>query len=77
MIDSHFTRIDGCDTVSQLFWQRVTEGGDRVALREKDYGLWNEYSWSDYGQRARWVGMGLQALGLQRGDVCSIAGGGM
>ena len=65
--------IDGCDTVPRLFWRRVTDWGDRVALREKDFGIWNEYSWADYGEQARLIGLGLKALGLKRGDVCSIA----
>ena len=65
--------IDGCDTLSGLFWQRVqTHGGD-VVLREKDLGIWNEYTWGDYGEQARLCGLGLLALGLRRGDVCSIA----
>ncbi len=66
--------IDGCVTVPALFWKRVTEWGEKVALREKDFGIWNEYSWADYGEQARLVGLGLKALGLVRGDVCSIAG---
>ncbi len=65
--------IDGCNTVTRLFWKRVTDWGARVALREKDFGIWNEYNWTDYGDRARLIGLGLKALGLKRGDVCSVA----
>ncbi|MEM9623099.1 MAG: AMP-binding protein, partial [Pseudomonadota bacterium] len=65
--------VHGCTTISQLFWDRVTRYPDKLAMREKDFGIWNEYTWHDYGQHARWVGCGLKALGLQRGDVCSIA----
>lgn len=66
-------RIDGCDTVSALFGKRVAELGAKVALREKDFGIWNEYGWADWGEQAKWVGLGLMALGLERGDVCSVA----
>ena len=65
--------VDGCRSVPALFRRRVADLGEKVALREKDFGIWNEYSWADYGQRARWAGLGLKALGLERGDVCSIA----
>jgi len=65
--------IDGCDTIPRLFWKRVQEHQDKIALREKDFGIWNEYSWTDWGEQARLVGMGLKALGLKRGDSCSIA----
>jgi long-chain acyl-CoA synthetase len=66
--------VDGCATVPALFWKRVTERGDKVALREKDLGIWNEYTWAMWGERARLVGLGLKALGIERGDVCSVAG---
>ncbi len=68
------TEIDGCTTVPTLFRKRVDELGDaKVAVREKDFGIWNEYTWADWGEQARLVGNGLLALGLARGDVCSVA----
>ena len=70
---SQLITIDGCATIPVLFRQRVREDADRVALREKDLGIWNEYTWRDYGDQARWIGLGLKALGLTRGDVCSVA----
>ena len=66
-------RVAGCTTVPELFWKRATERGDKVAIREKDFGIWNEYTWADYGEQARLVGLGLMALGLERGDVVCIA----
>jgi long-chain acyl-CoA synthetase len=66
--------IDGCTTLPALFWQRVTTLAGKVALREKDFGIWNEYTWAQYGEEVRLAGLGLLALGLERGDVCSIAG---
>lgn len=65
--------IDGCNTVPALFWHRVTHFNERVAFREKDFGIWNEYRWHDFGAAARLAGLGLMALGLRRGDICSIA----
>ena len=64
---------DNLDTISKRFWARVEKDSEKLALREKDFGIWNEYTWRDYGDRARLVGHGLKALGLERGDVCSIA----
>ncbi len=65
--------VHGCTTISQLFWNRVTGYPDKVAIREKDFGIWNEYTWQEYGEFARYVGHGLKALGLERGDRVSIA----
>ena len=65
--------IDGCATIPALFQKRVADHGAEVAIREKDFGIWNEYTWSHWGMRARLVANGLKALGLERGDVCSVA----
>jgi long-chain acyl-CoA synthetase len=70
---SELNQIDGCDTLSKLFLKRVAENAGDVALREKDLGIWNEYRWADYGEQAKLTGLGLMALGLERGDVCSVA----
>ena len=71
--DTELTSIEGFRTIPALFWHRVVTEADAVAIREKDFGIWNEYSWRDYGEQARLIGLGLKALGLARGDVCSIA----
>ena len=65
--------VDGCATIPALFQKRVADHGAKVAIREKDFGIWNEYTWADWGMRARLVANGLKALGLERGDVCSVA----
>ena len=73
-MNASHTAIDDCVTLSGLFRKRVNDlGTSKVALREKDLGIWNEYTWADYGEQARLAGTGLLALGLTRGDVCSVA----
>ncbi|MCJ7714918.1 MAG: AMP-binding protein, partial [Anaerolineales bacterium] len=64
--------IDGCDTIVKLFRHRVQQLDGKVAMREKNFGIWESFTWADYGNKAREIGMGLLALGLNRGDVCSI-----
>jgi long-chain acyl-CoA synthetase len=64
--------VDGCDTLPKLFLKKTAERGDRIAMREKDFGIWQAYTWSDYRSRAFEVAHGLLALGLQTGDVVSI-----
>ncbi len=65
-------QIEGQTTLSRLFRFRVQELGDRVAIREKELGIWQAVTWKDYGDYARWVGLGLIAHGLERGDVVSV-----
>jgi long-chain acyl-CoA synthetase len=64
--------VAGCDTIPGLFHRRVAEWGVRTAFREKRLGIWRATSWHDYGDRAKWTGLGLVSLGLQRGEVVSI-----
>ena len=64
--------FDGCDTLAKLFRQRCLELGDRVAHREKDYGIWLSYTWKDFYEHARLIGLGLLSLGLKRGEVVSL-----
>lgn len=64
--------VDGSTTICELFRNRCAELGDRTAHREKDLGIWKSYSWADYWQHAKWIGLALRKLGLQRGEVVSI-----
>jgi len=60
------------DTVGEKFWNAVQLRGDRVALRQKELGVWEEISWRRFGQCARQIGMGLVSLGLEPGACISI-----
>jgi long-chain acyl-CoA synthetase len=73
LMSSELTHVNGVETIPALFWNRVTHHANSVALREKDFGIWNELTWAQYGEQARLIGLGLKSLGMQRGDVCSIA----
>ena len=64
--------IDGCDTLPKLFLRRREALGARTAHREKALGIWESHSWAAFLDCARAIGMGLLALGLNRGEVVSI-----
>lgn len=64
--------LDGCATLAALFAKRCRDYGDRTAHREKDFGVWKSYSWTDYWNHAKWIGLGLASLGFGRGDVVSV-----
>ena len=71
-LDVQSIAIDGLTTVPTLFWHRVTTKAAKIAMREKDRGIWKAYTWGDYGARAKAIGMGLIALGLEPRDRAAI-----
>ncbi len=46
--------------------------GTRVALRYKDRGIWQEFTWGEYQAHVRAFGLGLVALGLRPGEKVAI-----
>ena len=72
VIRPDFVSIDGHDTLAKLFRDRVEKWADRIAMREKDYGIWRAYTWAEYAEFARHCAGGFLSLGLTRGDVVSI-----
>jgi len=51
-------------------WARARP--DAVALRQKDYGIWEPFTWAQYEQAARHFGLGLVKLGLPEGGHCAV-----
>ena len=62
-------------TLPKLFQETCRKYWDRkVALREKEFGLWRPITWKDYYERVKWIALGLHSLGLQRGDKVAMIG---
>ena len=60
------------DTLPKLLAHNAAIHGSEVALREKEFGIWNEFTWSDYNDRVREMALGLISLGMMltvRGEV--------
>ena len=65
------------DTVPKIFWNAVNTRKNKTAMREKDLGIWQSISWREYGDKAKYVGLALNSLGLSKNDVVSIASEGI
>lgn len=59
-------------SIPQLLRWRVRTSGDKVALREKDFGVWNSYSWNQYYAFVRKAGLGLRKIGFEKGDRIAV-----
>ncbi|HEX5816922.1 MAG TPA: AMP-binding protein [Methylomirabilota bacterium] len=62
------------ETFPRLVRENARTRGNRVAIREKDYGIWQSYTWRDYFEQARLIALGLASLGFRRGDKVAIVG---
>ncbi|MBU2552517.1 MAG: AMP-binding protein, partial [Proteobacteria bacterium] len=62
------------DTLPKRLRHMSEQRPGTVAMRKKALGIWNEYTWADCYERVKCIGLGLTALGLERGDKVCIVG---
>jgi len=61
-------------TIPQLLRWRVAQTPDKVALREKEFGIWNPYTWREYYRKVQEVAAGLGCIGFQRDMKLALIG---
>lgn len=61
-------------TLPQLLLQQAQRQPNAVAQREKDYGLWHPYTWTDLVAQVRNLALGFDDLGLEAGETVAIIG---
>ena len=61
-------------TLPGLLAQRAAGHPDQVALREKEFGIWQEITWAGFLARVRSFALGLVELGMEKGDRIAIIG---
>lgn len=66
--------IEAGDTSPKLLLKHASEHGARPAFREKDFGIWQAWSWRQMAEEIRAMACGLAALGMRRGDRIAIIG---
>src|SRR5690606_27929186 len=59
-------------TLPQMLRERARQDAPRVAIRQKDYGIWKPFTWAQYFDRACHFGLGLRALGLPDGGHVGV-----
>ena len=67
-------RADDADTFPKLLIHNAAARGARTAMRHKDLGIWQAWTWSQILDEVRTFSIGLAELGLKRGDRFAIVG---
>ena len=62
------------DTFSRLLLRNAQRWHDRPAIREKDLGIWQTWTWADVAGEVKTLSCGLAALGFKRGDRLAVIG---
>jgi len=66
---------ENADTLPKLLVRNYRKyGADNVAIREKNMGIWESYTWADYYETVRALSLAFLDLGLRPGDRVSIIG---
>ncbi len=66
---------NGLSTLPQILLSNAKKYGQgKIAIREKDLGIWQPYSWDDYYENVKKFSLGLASLGFKRGDRLSVIG---
>ena len=59
-------------TLPQCLRERAQTDAHRIAIRQKDFGIWKPHTWASYYRRASHFGMGLRAMGLPAGGHVGV-----
>jgi len=62
------------DTFPKLLLQHACIRPERVAIREKDLGIWQSWAWREAADEVRFLACGLAARGFKRGMNLAIVG---
>lgn len=65
---------ESLDTFPKLLAENVRVRGRRPAIREKDYGIWQSWTWAEVAAEVRALACGLDVIGFRPGDKLAIIG---
>jgi long-chain acyl-CoA synthetase len=62
-------------TIPKLFLHQCKKyGKSKVAMREKEFGIWRPFTWQDYYDNVKYLCLGMVSLGLKKGDKVAMIG---
>lgn len=66
--------VTSLDTFPKVLQHNAKHWPQEVAMREKEFGIWREFTWQDYEDRVKWMALALEDLGLGEQDVVGLLG---
>ncbi|WP_184044631.1 long-chain fatty acid--CoA ligase [Roseospira visakhapatnamensis] len=69
-----FADVGRFDTFPKLLAHNAATFPDAVIMREKEFGIWNEFTFADYQRKVRLYALGFRALGIARGVCIGLLG---
>ena len=73
-MQAEYADIKSYNTFPKLLAYNAQNWPNEIAMREKEYGIWNAYSWSDYQTLVKNFALGMHQLGIVREDSVGIIG---
>ena len=64
--------LDNQTSIPALFRFRAKTLKNKVAMREKHFGIWRTFSWDQYYSNSARIGKAMMGLGLESGQTVSI-----
>lgn len=64
----------GLVSIPALLARNAAEYGNLPAYREKEFGIWQSWTWNEAAQEIRAMALGFMALGIARGDYVAVIG---
>ncbi len=66
--------LSGITSLPALLLHNTNHHGQNIAMREKEFGIWQCYTWHDYYTHVRNIGLALADYGFKQGDVAMVIG---
>lgn len=68
------TRADGPASVPALLHRNAKQFANAPAYREKEYGIWQSWTWSETRDEVEALALGFMEMGIDEGDFIAVIG---
>ncbi|WP_375749291.1 long-chain fatty acid--CoA ligase [Vibrio sp. HN007] len=65
---------ESLDTFPKVLQHNAKHWPKQISMREKEFGIWREFSWEEYNNKVKWLALALNDLGVGEKDVVGLLG---